>query len=242
MPFDVTLDLPPSEAAAPQPLRPELALLLYSRQNAHLLLKHPVHTGVDGSCSLGAGQALSTADHGYLMQFLSGLDLQLTQATTLAVGVNSLIWWVPPAERPVWFDAKYQATASIARLSGQPVPWPGLVMRASAGRLQVFALQGQERPTAQTPLMHAPFWNLFAQGVVCRGSVQYPAACTPSLQEAWETVFFQSVFTGPSRTDRYMNWGAGYEALLDQAQRLGHFPDEVLMDAGLTLQAFSRTY
>ena len=133
------------------------------------------------------------------------------------------------------FDAKYTATKSIAALNGPPVPLPGLVMHATMGNLRIFAVKGQARPALDTPLYHAPFWNMFNTGAMCQGSVRYPAQVRPQDQPSWEGAFFNSVFTGPSRTDRYIDWSRSYQELLERALKNDTFPEEVLMPTGRTL-------
>ena len=216
----------------PRPKAPDLALLFYD----DVLLKHPVLDTPEGY-ELGAGRLLGTEDIGTLITRLAQQQsLVMTRANTLACGVGKVVWWLPPSTRPLVFDAKYEQTKSIARLSHQPVPLPGLVLCAAERSLQVFAVRGRERPEAHTPLCHAPFWNIFSHGAVCQGSVTYPKEATPQQQEKWEEAFFNSTFTGPSRTDRYMNWGKSYEELLDKAIREGAFPEHVLIDSGKTLE------
>jgi PRTRC genetic system protein B len=235
MPVSVTLDTPPSQLTPPEPYLPELALLLYRKRGGGVeLLKHPVQAAPQGPM-LGAGGHLTVPDQDALLTFLTGTGLRWVNERTLACGHAQVCWWVPPGERALLFDAKYAQTASIARLSGVPVPLPGLVMIAQPNRLQVYAVRGDARPGAGTPVYAAPFWNMFSSNVVCRGTVSYPASCTPGTQDAWETAFFQSVFTGPSRSDRYLEWGRSYEELLETAIRAGAFPERVLVATGQTL-------
>jgi PRTRC genetic system protein B len=236
MPVSVTLDTPPDQLTPPEPYHPTTALLLYTRKRdgGVEMLKHPVQASPHGPV-LGAGQHLSVADQDALLTLLTGTGLRWVNAQTLACGQSQVCWWVPPGARPLLFDAKYQQMASLARLSGVPVPLPGLVMIAQPGRLAVYAVQGGERPGPGTELFAAPFLNIFNSNVVCRGTVQYPASCLPEDQAAWETAFFQSVFTGASRTDRYLNWGRSYEELLDKAIHEEAFPEDVLVSSGQRL-------
>lgn len=224
-----------SSSSTPALNQPQLALVLYAGERS-FVLKHPLSANAKGQPVMGAGRGVSTGDRQALLQALGAQGLTPVQPNTLATSPVACAWWVPAGERALLFEPKYGQTATVSRLSGVPIPWPALVFIASAARLQVFALRENGRPTLETPLMHAPFWNLFQGGGVCRGSVQYPSACTPDLQGAWEAVFFQSVFTGPSRTDRYMNWGRSYEELLSHALKQEQFPLDVLMPAGVTLQ------
>jgi PRTRC genetic system protein B len=228
------LTVPPRLDRAPAALnRPVLALVLYEGEHT-FACKHRVFERA-GKPVLGAAQGLSEADARALLVGLGGRGLTPTCANTLATSPTSVAWWVPPGERALLFDPKDQGTRGVARLSGVPVPWPGLVMTASPQGLHVFAVKGRDRPEPQAALYNAPFWNLFSSGLTCRGSVRYPGSCTPEDQAAWETVFFQSVFTGPSRTDRYLNWGQSYEELLDGAVLQGAFPEAVLTPSGSTL-------
>lgn len=234
MPANITIRPSGARASSPTLAHPTLALVLYEGDGP-FVLKHPVQENGKGQPVLGTASGLTAQDSRVLFQALGAQGLTPTLPNTLATSPVACAWWTPAGVRPLLFDAKYGATRSIARLTGVPVPHPPLVFIATPGRLQIYALRESERPFLDTPLTHAPFWNLFKGGVVCQGSVQYPSRCTPDTQEAWETVFFQSVFTGPSRTDRYMDWGRSYEELLDEAVRRGTFPQEVLMEAGTTL-------
>lgn len=222
----------PSAVLPPRATPPQLALLIYG--NGRFILKHPV-IEQGGAFALGAGVLLTPQDMDAMTNMLAGQGMHLTQPNTLAVGMQSVAWWVPPSSRTLQFDAKYAQTASIAKLSGVPVPLPGLVMTATPGKLQVFAVKGAQIPQADSALYHAPFWNMFDTGAMCQGTVRYPTACTPENQPNWEACFFQSVFTGPSRTDKYINWGKSYEELLHLAIKQGTFPDETLMPLGRTL-------
>lgn len=228
-----SFDLGARDNPAAQPLQPTFALILYQGA-ANAVFKHPVHTE-SGRPVLGAATPFTAADATTLIVALGGQSLTPVQPNTLAVSPVATAWWCPPQRRALMFEAKYKETASIDRLSGVPLPLPGLVFIASPAKLRVYAVKGELRPDLHTPLMHAPFWNVFHTAEVCRGSVQYPHACTPETQSAWETSFFQSVFTGPSRTDRYINWERSYEELLQHAVEAGQFNEDVLMPTGGTL-------
>ena len=223
-------DLSKTGVTRPQALPPQLALLFYG----DIILKHPV-LDTEAGYELGAGATLSPDDLNALGELLARQGVIRTRANTLGCGVANLIWWVPPGVRPLHFDAKYEQTRSIARLSGVPVPHPGLVLAATASELRVFAVRGPERPDDTTRLYHAPFWNIFQGGRMCQGTVRYPRSLQPAAQEAWEDAFFNSVFTGPSRQDKYLNWGRSYEELLERAIHDGTFPEDVLIESRLTL-------
>lgn len=227
---------PPDRQNPTQPLQAQLALILYGNDKDTVLCKHPVLQGKKGQSMLGEAHLVTDADRRRLLQALGRETLVLVQHNTLALSPNACAWWRPAQAGAMYFDAKYEQTRSIARLSGIAVPHPPLLFIAQAGQsLEVYALRENQRPNATTPLCHAPYWNVFKDARMCRGSVRYPQTATPESQPDWEQAFFQSTFTGPSRADVYMNWGKSYEELLEHTLELGHFPAQVLKDAGTTL-------
>ncbi|OWL98442.1 hypothetical protein CBQ26_01840 [Deinococcus indicus] len=236
----MTISTERTQRAAPALHEPVLALVLYAPGgqdglNSAYTRKHRIRHDSCGRAVLGAAQALTREDARDLLMTLGGRALTPTRENTLATSPTACAWWIPAGERALLFNPKYAQAGSVARFSGQSVPHPPLVFIAGPGSLSVYALRENTRPTLETPVCHAPFWNIFPSGQVCRGSTTYPQACTPDTQADWEEVFFQSEFTGPSRTDRYMNWGRSYEELLDTAQAQGTFPADVLVNAGKTL-------
>ncbi|MFD2939166.1 PRTRC system protein B [Flavobacterium notoginsengisoli] len=75
---------------------------------------------------------------------------------------------------------------------------PPMVWHASKNSLSVFALAGNSRPTAKTPLNYAPFFNIYEDGRVCMGSVNINIKNSASVEEftsAWEDYFFNSYFS-----------------------------------------------
>lgn len=109
------------------------------------------------------------------------------------------IWFVPAQKREIKF-------VSNERTGMPPVGqmWcPDMVFMAKGrNRLNVYALHPtdlKKRITDKTPLMNAPFMNVYTNGNVCLGS-----ANTKAIQEAqtftdymmaWESLFFCSKFS-----------------------------------------------
>ena len=218
----------------PTVTRPVLALVLYEGDTVRAC-SHPVHTLPTGTVELGAARALSTEQVDVVLEALGRRTLLPVMPHTLALSSFECAWWVPPGLQVLHFDPKYAGTKEIAALNGTPIPHPGLVMVAGLSQLRIFAVTGTEMPTLETPLWHAPFWNMFASGAMCRGSVPYPRTARPQDQALWETLFFRSTFTGPSRSDRYMQWDRSYQELLEQAVADQVFPEAVLMPVRQTL-------
>ncbi len=75
---------------------------------------------------------------------------------------------------------------------------PALLWIASKEKLCTYALKSDRKPTENTPLYHAPFFNVYADGNVCMGTVDVNIRKSASLEEftaAWETYFFNSYFS-----------------------------------------------
>lgn len=214
---------------------PAHALVFYQKDSESMCLAHPVLTTY-AKPELGAARPLSHEQKAAIIQSLGVRSFTATRENTLAVSANGSAWWRPPATAPLRFAAKYQGTEAISCLNDIPVPLPGLVFIATHGRLSVYAVQGGTRPTPETMLCHAPFWNIFGNAQVCQGTTIYPKEITPDAQEAWEAAFFGSYFTGPSRSDRYLAWERSYQELLEKAIADGAFPQDVLLPSKTTLQ------
>ncbi|MET3981899.1 PRTRC genetic system protein B [Mucilaginibacter sp. UYP25] len=74
---------------------------------------------------------------------------------------------------------------------------PALIWRASRNALQIFAIaDGAVRE--ETPLCHAPFFNVYADGRVCMGNVQIAIPKDCGLEQfitLWQDYFFNSYFS-----------------------------------------------
>jgi PRTRC genetic system protein B len=58
--------------------------------------------------------------------------------------------------------------------------------------LRIRALVENKRPTADTKLAVAPFWNLSHDGSVCTGSMRRPDSASVAAIASWEQGFYQS--------------------------------------------------
>ncbi|SFS61738.1 PRTRC system protein B [Mucilaginibacter polytrichastri] len=115
---------------------------------------------------------------------------------------------------------------------------PPLLWKASRGTLQVYALEGDSNITTDTPLYHAPFFNLYENGRVCMGTVKIkiPADCL--LEEfihLWQQYFFNSFFshTLGGRIRVNGNVIQLWQSLVGTKKQ---FPINFLQENGLTLK------
>lgn len=156
--------------------------------------------GVDGR--LGPGQPIDPIDLAksiYRLQRGEMLDrLVLVGENVLAENRDAVLWWRPASVEKMWFKTADPVPALTA-MNGQPVPQPALVFKAHkrTPELSVWALAENKRPTADTPLYHAPYMNLSPSPHVCLGnmSVKKITVDKNATPAQWEAVFFDSNFS-----------------------------------------------
>jgi PRTRC genetic system protein B len=137
----------------------------------------------------------------------------------------------------MFFDG---GTEEAARLNGRLYPHPPLVFKASQHQLFVRALEQDARPTANTPLKTAPYWNTEgSRGLVCTGTMRIPQEMTAENTPEWESAFFCSSFSHPSGAVQLTSHPDGFAGLwFSLADRDVPFPREFLTDARQTLRQF----
>ena len=147
---------------------------------------------------------------------------------------ETMAWWVPPARRHIAFRAPELG----ADERGEVVPHPGLVFSVGSRRNWcVWAVRGADRPTEQTALYRAPYFNVSADGVICTGNVSLPDGTTAEKIDAWNAAFFGSFFTHPNANGALVTYKAGafkfWKDMLDGKH--GEFPERVLIASKRTL-------
>lgn len=104
---------------------------------------------------------------------------------------GSVVWYTKPQRQQLYF-------AESLGLQNGRVALPALVWKATKKELQLFALKSKTKPKAETPLYHAPFFNLYQKGNVCMGNVNIAIKSAATLEEfitAWQGYFFGSYFS-----------------------------------------------
>lgn len=158
---------------------------------------------VDGRPEIAPGRLLTQKD---LQLIASGVEsssqdslMQWFDPGVLARSGDRMIWWTPPTMRPMFFK---KSGHNDKTFDGNAVcPTPGLIWMAMPGRgLYVYAIKGSDRPTPETPLLQAPFFNVWGRGQVCIGSADLPTEHSKWEASAWEKTFFGSHFTHPNFT------------------------------------------
>ncbi|GAA5501080.1 hypothetical protein Dxin01_00811 [Deinococcus xinjiangensis] len=178
---------------------------------------------------------LTTGDIKDLVQALGAVSLQFTPEHVVAVSPHALAWWCPAQTRTMYFLSN--TDKAVNALSGLPFPQPALLFIATQRQLRVYALSENVRPSPETPLMCAPYFNIFKEHGVCQGSTPYPHHLDALQTAAWEQAFFGSNFTHNAAGVRKITAFEGSHAELWQAAaQAGEFRTAWLTSAEKTLE------
>jgi PRTRC genetic system protein B len=155
----------------------------------------------------------------------------------LAKGDRMIAWWTPAQRRQMFYE---NSELKGAFLSGRKFPQPPLVWRVDNGDLKIRALLQSKRPTAETKLAVAPFWNLSDDGHVCTGSMRRPESAAVASVSDWERGFYESAFTH-ANVGRLTRHAGGFAGLWEElADKRKPFPVETLIRLPQTLAQFVR--
>lgn len=173
---------------------PSMALLFHTTgQNLALVTAHEVIRDRAGQSHIGPGRVALPSDEIRLASLLSSRNrrgrILLTPPDVLFHDEASLVWWLRPADRPMFLrDHDGNSLEPVVR-------WPSLVCLVVNRKLHIVALASQERPTLTDAVFHAPVGNVYADGSVCTGSARLPRTNTVLDVEGWSAVVTSSYFT-----------------------------------------------
>jgi PRTRC genetic system protein B len=220
----------------------DAAVLIYrGASGSALATLHDVHH-VDGEAVIGAGQPMTPRkalelSRALLKRVAHGGFLP---ANVLYMDGDLMLWWEPPARRHVVFRVDEAHAGQLGGGErGETVAHPGLVFAASSRVWSVWAVKGSQRPTPETALYQAPYFNVNQQGQICQGSVGRPEGTTAEKIGAWNDAFFRSYFTHPNVAARLVKYeGGAYAFWRDMLDgRFTRFPQRVLVPVKTTLGA-----
>jgi PRTRC genetic system protein B len=235
-------------------MRTTHALFFHQRKESLAMTTvHAVDTDADGIPIVGPGRPLDPEDEQTILNLLMSRDknapIEILPSCVLYRDQSTAIWWLPPLVRPMHLRSHEQGLQTIL------TRWPSLVALVRGRTLHLAAVEGDARPSADTPLHHAPLPNVYADTSVCTGSARLPLAMRVSDFPAWESVVFDTAFTHtnhtatlrPAQTVAAKSGGRKRKASPPKqvhsdaaywATREGHvlpFPDGALNPLGLTL-------
>lgn len=221
------------------------ALLIYRCQSHSgggeaFITRNPVNIDSSNVPQLGPGEAISM---GFLKDLLRSTSRMMRDGflpeNILAHGYERISWWVKPAIRPMFY-AQYATTKTpeLQFLSGKKFPQPALLFNLSGNRLSIRALAEAERPTPDTKLYRAPYWNVSDNGEVCLGDTRVPDGDSIESLDRWEASFFESAFSHPNSQEKLTNHPKGFIGLWRELAGKKNFPVKYLASSNQTLAEF----
>jgi PRTRC genetic system protein B len=197
---------------------------------------HHVKQGDNGVPYLAPGEPLTTA---FIRTLAEGLGAQVKPEifpeNILARTPDLLVWWSRPQRRVMFFGGTDQEARKI---NGLVFPHSALVFKVVGRDLFVRALATSSRPTPETPLKAAPYWNTDSRGLVCAGSMRVPESCDIASISSWQDGYFQSQFTHAAGAVRLTSHPGGFIGLWRGLSGRKRFPVKYLIAAGETLHEF----
>ncbi len=104
---------------------------------------------------------------------------------------NNVMWFTKAQQRELYFIKKLGIPNGLASV-------PPMLWLADEHSLMVYSIANNRRPTINTKLYHAPFFNIHSDGSVCMGTVNIDMKGIKCLEEfvtTWEDYFFYSNFS-----------------------------------------------
>lgn len=124
--------------------------------------------------------------------FLKSKGLLPDNVLYIDAGKNGYaIWHTKPQFVPMFFRE------DLGIADGR-VNIPAMIWKAGKSELSVYALLEDTKPTEDTELFYAPFFNIYKDGHVCMGNVDIDIDHNCCLEEfilQWESYFFNSKFS-----------------------------------------------
>jgi PRTRC genetic system protein B len=216
------------------------ALLVYQGRGRGFVTWHEARRNdeEDSAPYLGEAQQFTTE---FLRELAQGLGARIPTEvfpeSVVARTAETIVWWTPSTVRPMFFAAH---DVEAYELNAKRLPQPPLVWKVSGSNLWVRALPENHRPTAETQLMIAPYWNVDGEtGWTCQGSMRSPDEFGVNSIPLWEQAFFQSEFTHHTGAKRLTSHPGGFLGLWTElANGRRRFPFKHLAPAGETLREF----
>lgn len=197
---------------------------------------HKVEQSQDGAPYLAAGEPLTTA---FVRALAEGLGArvkpEILPENVLARTPDILVWWSRPQRRIMFFGGTDEQGR---KLNGIVFPHPALVFKVAGKDLFVRALATTTRPTGDTALKTAPYWNTDTRGLVCPGTMRVPDGSGVSTILQWEAAYFHSEFTHAAGAIRLTSHPKGFMGLWRSLARGKTFAVRYLTDAGEMLGEF----
>ena len=163
----------------------------------------------------------------------------------LAVNSTGIIWYEPSRKAEIFFDCPEKNRMDLNALcKGKKVWWPALLFNLTQdGFLRCRALASSTRPNPQTKLYVAPLTHISAvNGHVCLPKHLHfdPNTSIIENMKHYSEDFYRGIFGHETSGDLTTHPG-GHDGLwreILKSPQAKRFPNQYLMDADETLQAF----
>jgi len=213
------------------------AVMIYTDTSTAFATLHEARVDSEGSPYLAPGRSLTTA---FLRRLSQGLGTatptEVLPECVLARTPDMIAWWTRVQSRVMFFGGQEKGARG---LNGHLYPHPPLVFKVRGRELFVRALAENTRPTAETQLKTAPYWNTDSRGNVCAGTMRIPDQLATNSISAWQDAYFSSEFTHPSGAVRLTKDRRGFVWLWTSLKDKDRaFPTALLTDAKETLSEF----
>jgi PRTRC genetic system protein B len=140
---------------------------------------------------LTAGVILDQREIAKLIAKLQPQPLTLLPPNVLCWAGQTMLVQTPAQKRTLHLDNHGEGGRSLATIHAHQ---PALLFKISPNACGVWALADDTRPDASTPLLMAPYPNLYVGGGICMGSTKVPKHMTPEKAPEWIDGFFGSGF------------------------------------------------
>ncbi len=220
------------------------ALLLYGKSSYDgIPYRHPFVTVHDvrtngGLSELGPATLVTPS---MLADIVLGLGFtiptEVLPENVIVRGTDTIAWWTPAKTRALFFKCGSQEPL-LRMLNGKRYPHPPLLFKARGSDLWVRALKNNQRPTADTELCMAPYWNTYKNAVVCLGTSKIPKNKRVEQIAEWEESFFASEFTHSAGNSRSVQYEGGFLRMWQSLQEKRRFPVRYLRPLKQTLKEF----
>jgi len=176
---------------------PFMAMIAYKSHDDFYLESHPINK--DGQMLEGRPLKVKTLeaiansifDNNAGKVRLSGyIPENLLKGESEGSGEYSLVWYRKEEQRTIHFSSSLEMDSGLAYV-------PATVYSATKSGLKVFALKSNKRPTEDTQLYRAPYYNVTTESV-CLGNakVKKPDILSFSnIMKYWEDMFWLSEFS-----------------------------------------------
>jgi PRTRC genetic system protein B len=221
------------------------ALLMYGESNYNCYpYRNPfvtVHDVIheDGQARLASGELVTPGMLRELVaKFQESPAIEILPAQVLVRTKDLLVWWAPAGVRTMFFKGGIDDAKVLRELNGKRYPHPPVVFKAHGNALSIRALKDNRRPTPETVLCMAPYWNCYDNGSICTGTMRIPQERSVRATAEWEESFYNSAFTHPAGTRKHTTHPEGLAVMWKEIRGKNRFPSRYLVPTDETLEEF----